>query len=424
MLNTEEPVYEKALTNGMKLRTVSSLEELEQVAKISAVIHEPSVDVMTRKIFSAHPNVTGRDLVYIESEQGEVIATICLIPWNLRYGGVDLPAAELGIVGTLENWRGKGLNRILMDYFWQRFEERGALLSIIQGIPYFYRQYGYEYAMLPLEGGWRIQPDQIPAPLVLGYTARPALQADIPLLVGWYDQQAAALDLSAQRGAEIWRYLLARTPETEAMQHDTFILQDPTGTPVGYFRVPDFHFDQNLLTVDEAVIPDFFAGLAVLDVLKGLARERAKEGLRLHLPPNSPLEQIARSFGAVDMGRYSWQVRIPNRAAFVQKLSPLFEQRLAGSLFSGLSGTYSLNLYNEVIGMTFEEGRLQSVNPVSEDERTILNVPPTQFVPLALGARSIDEIHASFPDAFAHGPWKLLVDTLFPRVSAFLTTIY
>ncbi len=424
MLDPQEAVYQRQLDNGLTLRTVSTQDELERVAAISATIHEPGVDEMTRKIFARHPNTSGRDLVYIENEQGDVIATLCLIPWKLRFGDVELPAAELGIVGTLERYRNQGLNRVLMEYYWQRFEERGALLSIIQGIPYFYRQYGYEYALLPLEGGLRIQPDQIPAPLSTGYTMRPALESDIPRLAQMYDEQAHTLELSAARGEAVWRYLLERTPTTEAMQHETLIVEDANGAVRGYFRIPDFHFYQNLLTLDDVSRVDFFTGLAVLDYLKQRARERGKDGIRLHLPYTSELARLARSFGAADLGSYSWQIRIPDRAAYLRKIGPLFEQRLQSSLFAGLTGTYSLNLYKEVIGLNFQDGRLVAVGPAQENENTILSVPPSQFVPLALGSRSIGEISTAFPDAYARGPWTLLVDTLFPKVNAFLTTIY
>ena len=424
MLDPTEAVFQKDLGHELTLRTVSSPSELDRVAELNAVIHDPSVKEMTRKIFDRHPDTTGRDLVYIENDQRQVIASLCLIPWTLRLGPVNLPAAELGIVGTDQRFRGQGLNRILMEYYWQRFAERGALLSIIQGIPYFYRQYGYEYALLPLEGGWRIQPDQIPAPPVTGYSVRPAAPADIPALSRWYDQWTGALDLSACRSEAIWQYLLSRTAGPEGMQHDALILQDPAGESIGYLRVPDFHFNENLLTLDDASNLDFYAGMALLDFLKKLAKERGKDGIRLYLPQESGLVKLARSFGAADLGIYSWQVNIPDRAAFLRQLGPLFEQRLRATMFAGWTGTVSLNLYKEVIGLTFQDGRLAAVGPAKEDDDTILSVPPVQFVPLALGGRTIDEINAAFPDAYARGPWKLLVNALFPKTSAFLPTVY
>ncbi len=424
MLDPNEAVYEKSIGHGLTLRTVSSVAELDRVAELSAGVHEPAVGEMTRKMFTRHPHLTGRDLAFIDNEKGEAVATLCLIPWRLHFGEVELPAAELGIVATREDYRKQGLNRRLMDYFWLRYQERGALLSIIQGIPYFYRQYGYEYAMLPLEGGWRLQPDQIPAPQVTGYAVRPATCEDIPLLARLYREQAGQLELSAERSEAVWQFLLERTPRPEAMQHDTLILLDPRGAPAGYLRIPDFHFNENLLTIDEVSRLDFPAALAVLNYLKKLAGERGKDGIRLHLPESDGLVRLANTLGASSLGVYSWQVSIPDRMVFLRQIGPLLEKRLAGSMFAGWTGTLGLNLYKEVISLTFNSGLLKAVGPAVEDQKTILNIPPAHFVPLALGGRTIAEIRASFPDASARRPWQLLVDTLFPRVNAFLAPIY
>jgi GNAT superfamily N-acetyltransferase len=425
MLTPNEPVFEKHLANGLTLRTASTPAEVDRVAALSGVIHDPSVCEMTRKLFYTHPNTTGRDLMYIENDAThEVVATVCLIPRTVVFDGIDLPTAELGIVGTRESYRKQGLNRILMELFWQRFQERGALLSIIQGIPYFYRQYGYEFAMLALEGGWRIQPDQIPAPFEPGYTIRPATPADIPVLCELYDTQARRQNVRERRDPEVWEYLLTRTEQPEEMQHDTLMVLDPNGKPAAYFRVPDFHFDPNLLIIDEVSDVSFAAALAIFDHLKALTTARNRDGIRLTIPQNSQFLNLARTLGARNAGTYSFQVSIPDRMAFLRRVAPLFEARLADSMFAGLTGTYSLNLYREVIGLTFAGGKLMGVGPACDDEHTILSVPPTQFIPLALGGSTLGEIHVLFPDASVRHPWGLLVETLFPKSSSYIATEY
>ena len=51
-------------------------------------------------------------------------------------------------------------------------------------------------------------------------------------------------------------------------------------------------------------------------------------------------------------------------------------------------------------------------------------VPPLQFVPLVLGYRTVKELRAAYPDVSAASPWQLLADTLFPKVTSFIHTIY
>ncbi len=159
MHNSEAP-YREELPGGICMRTLANPADLERVAEFNAMIHGPEVGTMTRRLFNLHPRLLPNDLVFIENDAGQILSTLCLIPWAWRCAGVELRAGEMGIVGTREDQRGRGLIRILAGYFMRRLHERGCVLSQIQGIAYFYRQFGYAY-MLPLESGWHIETHQI-----------------------------------------------------------------------------------------------------------------------------------------------------------------------------------------------------------------------------------------------------------------------
>ncbi len=424
MIDPHEPIFSVELPDAMTLRSVSTYDELERVAAFNGLIHGPEVVGFTANLFAAHPDTRGRDLLYIKNENNEVIASGCLIPWELHIGEVDISAGELGIVGTREDYRGRGLNRHLMGAFWQRFAERGCLLSIIQGIPYFYRQYGYEYAHLPLEGGWRLQPDQVPAPLTEGYTFRPATPDDALLLAALYEAQAARLDISARRTAAIWRYLLSDLRKPDSMEHETLVVVSPQGEAAGYLRLPKYRFYEDLIAIDECSELSFAAGLAVLNELSQRARAQGLDGIRFNLPSTNGLLKMARAYGAASLGAYSWQVRVPDMAALLTHLGPVFSARLAGSPFSGLTRKLGLDLYRQQIELDFCGGALKSAVPVKHGQDLILRIPPEQAVPLVLGGRTLDEISQSHPDASPHHLWKPLIDVLFPKTRAFLATIY
>jgi predicted N-acetyltransferase YhbS len=133
-----------------------------------------------RRLLRDYAGMDGRDIIFVEdAATGEIISSLLLLPWTLSYGGVSLPVGEMGMVGTLESHRGQGLVRAQTAYFMQRLVERGCLLSLIQGIPYFYRQFGYEYAM-PLEGGLRLSGRELPAPPEAAFTFRPATARTSP----------------------------------------------------------------------------------------------------------------------------------------------------------------------------------------------------------------------------------------------------
>ena len=422
MIDPNEATYHQPLGDGLVLRTAADEGDVERVAAFNGTIHGPGVAPMTRNLFVHHPNTHASDLIFCEDERsGEVVSSLCLIPWTWRYGGVEIPAGEMGIVGTLEAYRRRGLIRAQVDVFKQRLRERGCLLAQIEGIPYFYRQFGYEYA-LPLEGGLRLEFRAVPTPPERQFTFRPATSDDIPALMRLYDEAAAELAIHAARDEATWRYLLAHTGGTE-MEQDRWIAQDADGRIAGYLFVPRHHFGQELVASEVSRL-GFDAALAALDHLKELAIEREKPGIRLNLPAACTLMRLARSLGAHDMGTYAWQIHVPDRAALLRALAPVLERRIARSPFAGLTRDVRLGLYRETLALRFVEGKIAAVSDEGLTDDAIVRLPPLQFTPLVLGYRTAGELRASYPDVSIASPWRLLVDTLFPKVSSFIYTNY
>ena len=422
MLDLTDSPFRQPLQDGLVLRTAASERDVERVAAFNGTIHGSGVASMTRSLFVHHPHTRGGDLIFVEDGRSErVVSSLCLIPWTWRYGGVDLPAGEMGIVGTLEGYRHRGLIRAQADVFKRQLRERGCLLSQIQGIPYFYRQFGYEYT-LPLEGGLRLEFRDVPTPPEERFTFRTASQDDIPALTRLYDGAADDLAIHAVRDKATWRYLLAHTGGTD-MERDTWIVQGADGQIAGYMCVPKHHFGKELV-VSEVSRLGFDAALAALDHLKTLALERDRPGIRLNLPVNCALMQLARSLGAHDLGTYAWQIHVPDFAALLRALAPVFERRIAESPFARLTRDVRLSLYRQALVLRFVEGRLTEVTSEGTTGDEAIRVPPLQFIPLVLGYRTVEELRAAYPDVRVTPTGRLLVDTLFPKAESFIYTIY
>jgi predicted N-acetyltransferase YhbS len=422
MLDQTEAPYRQPLSDGLVVRTAANEGDVARVAEFNGVVHGPGIVGMTRNLFLHHPATRGRDLVFVEDEAtGQIVSSLCLIPWTWRYAGVDLPVGEMGIVGTLEAYRRRGLVRAQVEYFQQRLRERGCLLSQIQGIPYYYRQFGYEYA-LPLEGGLRLELRDVPEQPEAVFTFRLATLDDLSILLRLYDEAAQDLAIHTGRDAAIWQYLLAYTDGTE-MEAENWLLQDAAGHVAGYLRLPRHHFGEELV-VNEVSRLSFDAALAALRRLKTLAEERAKPGLRLNLPDNCTLMRLARSLGAHDLGTYAWQIYVPDLTALLRALAPAFERRLAASPFAGLTREVQLRLYRETIALRFVAGRLTEVANLGFTRGEPINFPPLPFILLLLGYRTVEELRAAYPDVNVKPAWRLLVDTLFPKVTSFIYTVY
>jgi len=422
MLDSTETPYRQLLQDGLVLRTPADERDVERVAEFNGAIHGPLVASMTRNLLLHHPHTRGRDLVFVEYEHsGQIVSSLCLLPWTWRYEGVEIPAGEMGIVGTLETHRQRGLIRVQVDYFKRRLQERGCLLSHIQGIPYYYRQFGYEYA-LPLEGGLRLEFRDVPTPPDRPFTFRQATLDDLPALMRFYDEAVQDLAIHAARDEATWRYLLAHTDGTE-MESQNWLVQDADGQVVGSMRLPEHHFGDEL-AVSEVSRLGFEAALEVLYRLKELAVERGRPGIRLNLPAHCTLMRLARSLGAYDMGTYAWQIYVPDVAALLGALRPLLERRIAQSEFAGLTREVRLGLYRQTLALRFKGGQLAEVADLGFTAWEDIRFPPLQFTPLVLGYRTAEELHQAYPDVGVSPAWRLLVDTLFPKVRSFLHTVY
>lgn len=423
MLTPTTPCH-KDLGDGMVLRSVADRNDVDRVAAFQETVHGEGVADMTRHLILDHPYTRLEHWLYVEDQSNEkVVSAICLIPWRLQYQGIELTAGEMGIVATDPDYRRRGLVRVQVARHQQLLCEGGFDLSHIQGIPYFYRQFGYDYA-IPLEGGWRVDLHTVPASQegVPTYALRQASLDDLSTLVELYDRAAQDLEIHVQRDEAEWCYLLGPSMQTE-MIADTYLVTDIVNRVVAYLRVPHDGFGEGLI-VNEVSRMNADTARAVLGLVRDLAVIRSKPYIRLCLPGNSTLVQVARYLGAHDLGHYAWQVKILDRASLLRKMAPVLERRLAGSSLRDLSQGICLDLYREAYELKFQEGKLVSVQPLSTAEHGGIRIPPRLFAPLVLGYRTREELASAHHDFSVSRDWQLLFDVLFCPATSFLYTIY
>lgn len=409
------------LGGGLALWTAEGPQDVARAAAFNGLIHGPELEPTIHNLMTHYPGIDGQNLFLVEDENtGQIVSSLLLIPWTLAYEGVPLPVGEMGMVGTIEAYRRRGLVRAQDSYFKQRLRERGSLLSLIQGIPYFYRQFGYEYA-LPLEGGLLLSSRELPrAAHEAVFSFRQASVEDLPELMCLYKQAAEDLAIGAMRDRQIWTYLFSQN--TGALTCETWLVEDATDRAVGYFRLPEYHFGEELV-VNEVSRLDHDPALAVLRWLKQTAAKRKKPGVRLNLPASCALMRLARSLGAYDLGTYAWQVHVPDFAALLRAIGPVLERRLAASPFAQLSRPVTLCFYRDSVRLDFVEGHLIEVTPAGPCNGDIC-FPPLTFIPVLFGYRTVEQMHTVYPDLSVPDADKLLVETLFPLMDSFVYPSY
>ena len=245
MLTFTSP-YRHSLDNNLVLKSLANQNDVERLAAFNGQIFGADVVEMTRSLILNHPPARPEYWLFIEDEtSGQIVSSLALIPWLWRYEDVTLKSGEMGIVGTLEAYRNKGLIRALDRRFKELLRQDDFDLSHIQGIPYFYRQFGYEYA-LPLNAAWEIELQHIPAPPTdIPYHFRLATVDDIPALMRMYDEAAQSLDISTLRDADIWRCIFEQ-PSGSALISEVWLMLDAAQHIVAYWRITEHGFGSGL----------------------------------------------------------------------------------------------------------------------------------------------------------------------------------
>ncbi|MEH1130846.1 GNAT family N-acetyltransferase, partial [Micromonospora sp. CPCC 206061] len=108
----------------------------------------PGIAAWVEDLLDGHPSVVPDDfLVAEDSATGRPVASLVGLrqDWNLT--GVRLPVAQIELVGTAPEHRGHRLTERLFASLHQRYAAGDAPIQMIEGIPYFYRRLGYDYAL-------------------------------------------------------------------------------------------------------------------------------------------------------------------------------------------------------------------------------------------------------------------------------------
>jgi predicted N-acetyltransferase YhbS len=419
-----------AIEGGLELRAVQTDEEAEKVAAINGQMHGMEEENIVRHwLLQGHPTMHRGDWLFVaDVESGEVAATLCLMATLWKYGGTSLPVAELGFVGTHPDYRRRGLQRVLSDAFDELALSQGYTLAAIEGIPGFYGQFGYEYAV-PLLGGVTLGYEQVPEvdQVEQALSARSASPEDAQTLAMLYDASIAGLDVAAMRGVDLWQYQLGM-PERFSFYPPVEVIEQE-GRIVGYFRWTDDAWTDRLRIVELAVSPAGHTTKACTMLALRFARDRGrlagKCGIALQLPETHLAVEYARYLGAQSSGYYGWQMKVLDPVRFLRAIGPALEARLGASLLAGYTGVLRFMLYGlrYRLSLRFENGLLAEVL-IGDEEEADARMMVKQATQLWLGWRGREALEHWYPDFHTQESARQLIDVLFPKSRAYIYMPY
>jgi predicted N-acetyltransferase YhbS len=397
----------------------STRDDLEQVYELMRVVFpDERVDALIRRLLDYYPETT-IDHVFSVRSGGETVAALIMIPQTWAMDGVELRVAEMGCVATRPDHRRRGLQRMLNDAFDGYAAERGFDLCALAGIPYFYRQFGYEYAV-DLDHSTTLDADRIPdAENIL--EARPFSEDDVNVASAMLDEAQSRYHVSCPRTRGVW-LMQHRTGHYNGEPFKAVALT-AGGDLKAYIRY-SVDASNGVLLLKEAGLESPRYAKQVLAYIGAACRAYGLTKVNFRQFYGDEPTRTMVDLGGVSVAPYAWQVKVLDHLGLFRKLAPLLESRLRGSGYGSLSETLNLNFRKFNIEMTVKEGKIVSVERSVDCRDRTIGLNPYVFPQLLLGHRSVPELEAAYPDFRVRDTHRPLLEAMFPGRPGYIFHVY
>ena len=433
---TQSKTILRDLGDGLVMRR-STPADADALAAFNGKIHGEN-DVDTQRVAAwthdllarPHPTLRPEDFTVVEeTATGRIVSSLNLIPQTWSCEGIEFPVGRPELVGTLPEYRNRGLVRIQFEEIHKWSAARGDMVQGITGIPYYYRLFGYEMA-LDLAGrrvGYEPNVPKLKEDETERYHIRPATESDLPFVAEVYEYAIQRSAIACVRTPEIFRYELNGQSENNLNRYLTFIIEDQGGEPVGYFQHPNILGIKGLTLLWYELKP----GVSWLDVTPSVIRYLWHTGQEYAERDGKPCASFCLLLGAQHpayeaLGKnlpavidpYAWYLRVPDLPGFLNHIKPALEERLAESIAVGHSREIRISFYRDGLRLVIEKGKIETIEawkPLPEDGGMIA-FPGLTFLQVLFGYRSYDELHQSFADCWCDGEdLHALINILFPK---------
>ena len=404
----------------------ASTEDIPALLEHFKIVHGEGVVDQLRVMLECYPRFTWEDSFIIKnSSSGEVVSCVILVENAWVLDGIQVPSVEMEAVGTLDAYRNKGHIRLLNEKFEERASQHNPLIQTVAGIPYFYRNFGYEYAA-NLGGGYNVNPNLIPR-LPDGeeesVTFKLVTSGNFKEFLRYREIHLPRKTWIRKIRPEDESYLIYETTSPKQEAFYFYLVKEKTKT-VGVFFLARW---ENRLDIIELYLDHHRYVDAVLRFALAKANEWNDIPVRVVSPNQKQIKEYVSARTQVkDIAKYAWCIKIPSVQRFIETISPLFSTRMSDTEFQGFTGELTLMTYKDGLSLTFENGAFKGVaekeerNPRDYD----LRIPMDSLTRLLMGYETLDELMIHEPDVQCAPPMKPLVRVLFPKLDASVDPYY
>ena len=408
-------------------------DDVDVLAEFNARIFEDEkVGVGIRGLMSGHhPTVKASDFTVVEdTDTNKIVSSMTLISQTWAYRGIPFKFGRPEVVVTEPEYRRRGLVRKQFEVIHALSASRGELMQGITGIPWYYRQFGYEMAM-NLGGGRGV--DGIHLPKLKDsdsetYHLRPVVDDDRTFVQELYDHTSRRQPFAVLRSETEWNYEFSGRSETDFAHLKWLIIETTARERLGYVQYYPWIEDNALYIVQMELKP----GVGYLNLMPSVLHKlwklaQAVPAYRNH--KNEELKTIMLELGRAHPAYhalpgnkihghepYGLYIRVPDLVAFLRHVQPAVEKNLVGTVAEGYNGELKLNYYRSGIQLKFNGGEITDISNWSPDsvEDGTAQFPDLTFLQLLCGRRRFNELKANFADCDGSDEAGVLLDCLFP----------
>jgi len=443
--NSAARVIAKPLGGGLILREVFK-EDIDRLADFfvrvfaedEGIKPDPRIARWTQDLIRLDEDPQRKRFGFLveKEDTAEIVSALLAIPQIWTFDGIPITVGRPEPVATDKAFRKRGLVRLLFNEFHETSDKYGDVMQAISGIPWFYRQFGYEMAV-ELGGsrsGFITQVKAAEKDKLAGISVRQAQPEDIPFLVELYRSSASRYLIHCPLDERWWeKELVLKHPEN-IEKTGVFILQDSAGKPAGFFIVSRELSDKGVFIRYVEVRPgenwrDYMPYVITESWKFGekIAKEMGGEFNRFILGWGSqhPAYQAAAEYLPMARRPYNWYVRVPDLAKFITHISTALERNLARSPFGGYSGTIDFSFYRTGLKLTFQQGRIIKAENTHATvwHKADVCFPDLTFLQLLLGYRSGSELLGMFVDCRISEKFLPIIEAVFPKKQSLIIPI-
>lgn len=382
-----------------------------------------------------HPTFGMGDFTIVEEKKtGKIVSSLNLISQTWAYEGIPVKVGRPEMVGTLPEYRNRGLVRMQFEVIHQWSQERGEWLQAITGIPYYYRIFGYEMAMNLGGGrvGYKSQLPKLKDGEEEAYTFRPVKEADIAFIESTYRYGSQRYPVRCLWNHETLSYEILGKSSQNINRAEFRIIETKDGHPIGFLAHPVWNWGSRL----PAVLYELKVGISYGEVTPSVARylfqtgeanakEKGKDdfdGFGFWLGSEHPVYQVMKNRLPNVRNPYAWYLRVADLPGFLRHIAPALEKRLADSPYAGHSAEIKITFYKDGVRLVLEDGRfavIETYKPEPVGGAGDAGFPGLTFLQLLFGYRSLDELRYAFADCWTENDEITgLLEAIFPRKSS------